>query len=65
MAEPAPFTILEHTFTVLAAELHPLTLDGRLLGPELPARPIPIGVARTGPAWTLAMCRSRAAAAGR
>jgi hypothetical protein len=46
MAEQTPFSILEQTFALLGAEPHPLTLDGRLLRPELPARPIPIGELR-------------------
>jgi hypothetical protein len=47
MAGLSPFTTLEQTFGLLGAEPHPLAVDGRRLGPGLPARPIPLGELRS------------------
>jgi hypothetical protein len=47
MAGSSPFTVLEDSFRLLDAGLHPLALDGRQLGAGLPARQIPISELRS------------------
>lgn len=48
MADPSdsPFAALEATFRLLTTGPEPLTLDGRLVGPPLPPRRIPLGELR-------------------